>query len=115
MKWWNWLTAGAIYIVIAVSLLAGLAAAYGRELEAKRKPDRAWWVRRLLIFPVLAIIASAATDLFKLSPTIAAFSTAMLSIGGYDVICLIERRWLRRVEAMALKAAEALSTGDNRP
>jgi hypothetical protein len=107
MRWWHWLEAGAIYFVIAAALAAGLAASYGRELEAKRHPDRAWWLRRLLIVPVLAIFASAATDLFSLSPTMAAFSTAMLSLGGYDVVCLIERHWLSRVESIALAAAQA--------
>jgi hypothetical protein len=89
--------AGATYLVIAAALAAGIAASYGRELEANRRPDGQWWIRRLLITPLLVIAATAATELFGLSRSGAAFTAAMLSIGGYDVIKLMEARWLRRV------------------
>ncbi|HEX8126012.1 MAG TPA: hypothetical protein VF548_10565 [Allosphingosinicella sp.] len=85
------------YLVIGAALSAGIAASFGRELEAGRRPDRQWWLRRLLITPVLVIAATAATELFGLSKSGTAFTAAMLSIGGYDVIKLIEARWLRRV------------------
>ncbi|HLL29877.1 MAG TPA: hypothetical protein VK403_02665 [Allosphingosinicella sp.] len=97
MKWIEFLGAGANYLVITAALAAGIAASYGRELEANRHPDGQWWIRRLLITPLLVIAATAATELFGLSKTGAAFTAAMLSIGGYDVIKLIEARWLRRV------------------
>ncbi len=97
MNWMDFLAAGATYLVIAAALAAGIAASYGRELEANRRPDGQWWVRRLLITPLLVIAATAATELFGLSKSGAAFTAAMLSIGGYDVIKLIESRWLRRV------------------
>jgi hypothetical protein len=97
MSWMDFLADGATYLVIAAALAAGIAASYGRELEAKRRPDRDWWIRRLLITPLLVIAATAATELFGLSKSGAAFTAAMLSIGGYDVIKLIESRWLRRV------------------
>ena len=93
----DFLAAGATYFVIAAALAAGIAASYGRELEARRRPDRQWWIRRLLITPLLVITATAATELFGLSRSGAAFTAAMLSIGGYDVIKLVESRWLRRV------------------
>lgn len=88
---------GATCLVIAAALAAGTAASYGRELEADRHPGRQWWIRRLLITPLLIIAATAATELFGLTRTGSAFTAAMLSIGGYDVIKLIEARWLRRV------------------
>lgn len=97
MSWLDFLADGATYMVIAAALAAGIAASYGRELEAQRRPDRQWWIRRLLITPLLVIAATAATELFGLSKSGAAFTAAMLSIGGYDVIKLIESRWLRRV------------------
>lgn len=100
MKWWRWIEQGAIYLVIGIALAAGLAASYGRELEAQRRPDRNWWVRRLLILPLLAIAATAATDLLAMQPSVAAFTAAMLSLGGYDVIRLLEARWRHRMEAM---------------
>ncbi|HYW15220.1 MAG TPA: hypothetical protein VE891_03570 [Allosphingosinicella sp.] len=97
MSWIESLADGANYLVIAAALAAGIAASYGRELEADRHPDGQWWIRRLLITPLLVIAATAATELFGLSKSGAAFTAAMLSIGGYDVIKLIESRWLRRV------------------
>lgn len=97
MRWLDFLAGGATYLVIAAALAAGIAASYGRELEASRHPDGGWWIRRLLITPLLVIAATAATELFGLSKSGAAFTAAMLSIGGYDVIKLIESRWLRRV------------------
>jgi len=97
MNWMDFLAEGATYLVIAAALAAGIAASYGRELEAGRRPDGQWWIRRLLITPLLVIAATAATELFGLSKSGAAFTAAMLSIGGYDVIKLIEARWLRRV------------------
>jgi hypothetical protein len=106
MTWTKFLADGAIYLVIAAALAAGIAASYGRELEANRRPNGQWWIRRLLITPLLVIAATAATELFGLSKSGAAFTAAMLSIGGYDVIKLIEARWLRRV---------GLSGGDTLP
>jgi hypothetical protein len=97
MRWTEFLAQGAIYLVIAGALAAGIAASYGRELEANRHPGGQWWIRRLLITPLLVIAATAATDLFGLSKSGAAFTAAMLSIGGYDVVKLIETRWLRRI------------------
>jgi hypothetical protein len=93
----DFLADGATYLVIAAALAAGVAASYGRELEAGRYPNGQWWIRRLLITPLLVIAATAATELFGLSKSGAAFTAAMLSIGGYDVIKLIEARWLRRI------------------
>jgi hypothetical protein len=87
----------ATYLVIGAALAAGIAASFGRELEAGRRPAGQWWIRRLLITPLLVIAATAATELFGLSKSGTAFTAAMLSIGGYDVIKLIEARWLRRV------------------
>jgi hypothetical protein len=87
----------ATYLVIGAALSAGIAASFGRELEAGRRPNGQWWIRRLLITPLLVIAATAATELFGLSKSGTAFTAAMLSIGGYDVIKLIEARWLRRV------------------
>jgi hypothetical protein len=97
VSWVEFLADGATYLVIAAALAAGIAASFGRELEAGRHPNGEWWIRRLLITPLLVIAATAATDLFGLSKSGSAFTAAMLSIGGYDVIKLIESRWLRRV------------------
>lgn len=102
----RWFDSAAIYIVILGALGAGLAAAYGRELEANRAPDRNWWLRRLLIIPLLAIAATAATEAFRLPGSLAAFSAAMLSLGGYDALRLVETRWKQRIEAVARAGQE---------
>lgn len=101
MKWLPVLEEYALYPIIIVALGAGLAAAYGRELEQGRTPDRPWWLRRLLIMPVLAITAAAATQGLGLSHTLGAFTAAMLSLGGYDLLRLIEARWRSRMLAEA--------------
>jgi hypothetical protein len=100
VNFWRWLESGAIYLVILMALAAGLAASYGRELEAQRQPDRRWWLRRILIMPLLAIAATAATDVFGLSRSFAAFTAAMLSLGGYDAIRFLEARWRDRIGAL---------------
>ncbi|HEX8643731.1 MAG TPA: hypothetical protein VF702_07430 [Allosphingosinicella sp.] len=87
----------AIYAVIVLALGAGIVAAFGRERHAKRRPDRQWWVNRLLVTPLLAIAATAAAETFDLSSSMAAFTAAMLSLGGYDILCLLERKWRSRV------------------
>jgi hypothetical protein len=83
-----------LYLSLTGALAAGLAAAY---------------------MPLLAIMATAATDAFQMAPSIAAFTTAMLSLGGYDIICLIERRWKNRLRAAApIEAAPAAAEGESR-
>lgn len=101
MKWWRDFENAALYLIIAAALAAGLAASYGRELESQRHPDRRWWLRRLLIIPLLAIAATAATDAFNLSTSLAAFTAAMLSLGGYDAIQFAEARWKARIDIVA--------------
>ena len=115
MTWMEFLADGATYLVIAAALAAGIAASYGRELEANRSPDRQWWIRRLLITPLLVIAATAATELFGLSKSGAAFTAAMLSIGGYDVLKLIEARWLRRVGLIDGEPRSLPVDSDHRP
>ncbi len=96
---WRWIEGGIVYLAIILALGAGLAASYGRELEARRFPDRQWWLRRLLLMPLLAIACTAATEAFRLAPSLAAFTAAMLALGGYDALRLIETRWQARVGA----------------
>jgi len=97
VKWLRSLEALTVYVVISGALVAGLAAYYGRELEAGRVPDRRWWLRRILIMPILAIAATTATETFRLPTSLAAFCAAMLSLGGYDILNLIELRWKQRI------------------
>lgn len=96
----SWPEASTQYLAIALALAAGLAASYGRELEANRRPDKGWWVRRLLIMPLLAVAATAGTDFLDLSPSTAAFTAAMLSLGGYDALCLLEIKWRQALRSV---------------
>jgi hypothetical protein len=113
MKWMLIFENHATYLVIVAALGAGIAASYGRELEAHRRPDRHWWCRRLLIVPLLVITATAATELFALTPPGAAFAAAMLSLGGYDAIRLIETRWRNRLGGTAAHSAIRPADGSN--
>ena len=107
----RWVEHGAIYLVILMALVAGLAASYGRELEAQRQPDRRWWIRRLLIMPLLAIAATAATEAFGLSKSVAAFTAAMLSLGGYDALRAIENKCRARLDAKVSAGERAIEEG----
>ena len=97
----TWSPPFVTFCIVGLALGAGLAAAYGRELQARRAPDRSWWVARLLLLPLLAIGATAASEAFQLSRSVTAFTAAMLSLGGYDCLRLIEARWRDRILAMA--------------
>lgn len=103
-----------IYLVIGTALAAGLAASYGRELERGRAPDRRWWLRHVLLSPLLAIAATAATRAFSLSPSTTAFTAAMLSLGGYDALCLIEARWLRYLRNLSQITDDAAPAGGSK-
>jgi hypothetical protein len=108
-----WLDDSVFYVVIVLALIAGAAASYGRELEAQRQPDRRWWLRRLLIMPLLAIVATASAEAFDLSKSVAAFTAAMLSLGGYDGIRLIEDRWRARISAATRDVTRTPTAGSN--
>lgn len=91
-------------ILLVAALGAGLAAAFGRELQAGRKPNRSWWFARLLLLPLLAISAATASEALGLSPSMRAFAAAMLSLGGYDGLRLVEGHWRQRVGAALSKS-----------
>ena len=93
----NFLDAAVAHLAVAVSLLAGLAAAFGRELQGGRIPTLRWWCARLLLLPILAIGVLAAAELFELSGTKTALTAAMLALGGYDALRLLERQWRRQL------------------
>ncbi len=87
--------------IVSLALGAGLAAAYGRELQAGRMPERSWWIARFLLLPLLAIGATAASEAFDLAGSTTAFTAAMLSLGGYDCLRLIEAHWRARLAAIS--------------
>lgn len=114
MRILRWLEAGTLYFVIAAALGAGLAASYGRELDEGQQPNRSWWLRRLLLLPLLAIAATAATEAFELSTSVGAFTAAMLSMGGYDALRLIETRWHDRLADTLAALRERRNAGGSR-
>lgn len=93
----NWSDEIEAVLVVVVALGAGLAAAYGREIQAGRNPARSWWIARLLLLPILAIGAGAASEAFSMSRNATAFTAAMLSMGGYDCLRFLEAYWRTRV------------------
>lgn len=86
-------------LLILAALTAGVAAAYGRELQAGRNPSFRWGASRLLLFPILVIGSAAIRDLFALPPSMTALTAAMLALGGYDGLRWLEDRWRKRLAA----------------
>lgn len=84
-------------LLIAGSLMAGLLAAYGRLLRAGKRPMPRWWPAHLLLLPMLIIGSIAARDLLSLSPSLTALTAGMLSLGGYDLLRVMEAQWRRRM------------------
>jgi hypothetical protein len=84
-------------LLIVAALTAGVSAAYGRELQAGRNPSFRWWASRLLLFPMLVIGSAATRDLMALPPSMTALTAAMLALGGYDGLRLLEDRWRARI------------------
>ncbi len=93
-------------LIVLVALSAGLAAAYGRRLQSGRAASLRWWTARLLLMPVLAITAFAAKSLLALSPSMTALTAAMLALGGYDCLRLVEQQWRARVLGSASKGPQ---------
>ncbi len=87
-------------LLILAALTAGVAAAYGRELQAGRNPSFRWWASRLLLFPILVIGSAAIRDLLALPPSMTALTASMLALGGYDGLRWLEDRW--RAQLMGL-------------
>lgn len=78
-------------VMLAGGMLAGLAAAYGRELGLRRRPRRRWWLSRLLLLPAAAITAVTVDNVMSLSAE-ARMLLAMLTIlRGYDGLALLQR------------------------
>lgn len=94
----SWAQGFEALLFVCVALGAGLAAAYGRELQSGRSPNRLSWIARLLLLPMLAIGASAASEAFAMSRNATAFTAAMLSLGGYDCLRLMEAQWKGRLK-----------------
>lgn len=73
---------------LAVALLSGLAAAYGRELARGKRPSWRWWCSRLLLLPAAVIISSAAKDALSLSDDARTFLAMMTTLRGYRGLAL---------------------------
>ena len=83
-------------VVIAAALVAGLAAAYGRELQLEKRPGLRWWASRVLLMPFLVIGSIAISQALLLSQSMTALCAAMLALGGYDGLRLLEQQWRAR-------------------
>ena len=83
-------------VVIGAALIAGLAAAYGRELQLEKRPSLRWWSSRVLLMPCLVIGSIAITQALLLSESRTARCAGMLALGGYDGLRLLEQQWRAR-------------------
>jgi hypothetical protein len=81
-------------ISLAIGLLAGLAAAYGRELKRGRRPGWRWWISMLLLLPAAAITSEALTDAFALTLKVSTLLAMLTILRGYDGLTLIQKRCL---------------------
>jgi len=78
-----------------VGLLAGLLAAYGRELSQRRRPRWRWWLSRILLLPA-AVIASAAVDKsMGLTPEAKTLMAMLAVLRGYDGLSVSAILWSR--------------------
>ena len=57
----GWLEGDSVRLwgIVAIASAIGLLGAYGRERNAGRPPDREWLINRLLVMPLLALLAGA--------------------------------------------------------
>jgi len=80
-------------IMLTGALLAGLAAAFGRELHLGRRPRWRWWLSTLLLLPAAAIAGEALRDALALTTKVGTLLTMMIVMKGYDGLVLIEKHW----------------------
>ena len=71
-------------ILMTGGLLAGLAAAYGRELTLRRRPGWRWWLSQILLLPAAAIISLVVDDGFSLSGEVRMLVAMLTVVRGYD-------------------------------
>lgn len=92
--------AEVLWIVVTLSLGAGLIGAYGRERHEGRLPTGSWWLTRLCIMPFLAIVVAFCTDQFTLTRQQAALLSALLALMGYEAVRVILDRASKRGGAL---------------
>ena len=90
-----------LWVLVPLSLSAGLVAAYGRERHQGKAPTRSWWAVRLYAMPFLGIITAAVVDQFSLNSTKTAFVAAMLAMMGYELIGVLHDRGLEGVKKLS--------------
>lgn len=89
-----------LWIIVTLSLGAGLVGAYGRERHEGRLPAFDWWLTRLCIMPFLAIVVAFAIDQFDLSRQQTALLASLLALMGYEAVRIIIERARRSGDAL---------------
>ena len=79
-------------ILITGGLLAGLAAAYGRELTLRPRPGWRWRLSRLLLLPAAAIISVAIDTGLSLSGELGMLLPMLTVLRGYDGLAMVEKQ-----------------------
>ena len=80
-------------IMLAGALLAGLAAAYGRELHLGRSPGWRWWFSMLLLLPSATISSEVVSDALSLTGKVRILVTVLTILRGYDGLTILEKHW----------------------
>lgn len=88
---------GSPEILLAVGMLAGLAAAYGRELTSRRRPGWRWWLSRLLLLPAAAIVSVAIDSSLSLSGELRMLLAMLTILRGYDGLALLEKQYMHHL------------------
>lgn len=101
-----------LYAVVALGMMIGLAAAFGRERHEGRKPDRNWLANRLLLMPFLAGCSIVIVRTAGLSSEAALFVAQMLSLLAYDGLRVMRTRALAKLagEESASEMADDLNS-----
>jgi len=84
-----------------VGMLAGLLAAYGRELSNRRRPRWRWWFARILLLPAAAITSVAVDGSLGLSSEARALMVMLMVFRGYDGMASSTRIWPARIMSAA--------------
>lgn len=83
----------ALNPTMPIGMLAGLLAAYGRELSMRRRPGWRWWLSRILVLPAAAIASVAIEGSLGLSAEARTLIVMLAVFRGYDGLTSSKRIW----------------------
>ncbi|MAW99514.1 MAG: hypothetical protein CMN72_07675 [Sphingomonas sp.] len=95
----GWLEGDSVRLwgIVAIASAIGLLGAYGRERNAGRPPDREWLINRLLVMPLLALLAGAGCSTLGMTLEVTSIVASLLSLLAYEALGVISTRFLKKV------------------